>query len=95
MSPAILIPFYDEDSCTLFCTGKGDSTIYCFEISSFEDGHPYIHSLSHFNTPTPHQAVDYLFKNACDVRQVEFARGYRLTTSSIEPISFTVPRLRV
>ena len=95
VSPAILIPFYDEDSSTLFLTGKGDSTIFTFEISSPSDGAPYIHHLSHYNTPTPHQSVAYLYKRFCDVRNVEFARGYRLTASSIEPLSFTVPRLRV
>ncbi|CAG2182020.1 unnamed protein product, partial [Oppiella nova] len=34
VSPAILIPFYDNDSSTLFLTGKGDSTIFTFEVSS-------------------------------------------------------------
>jgi hypothetical protein len=29
-----------------------------------------------------------------NVRDVEFARGYRLTTNYIEPISFTVPRVK-
>ena len=95
VSPAILVPFYDEDSSTLFLSGKGDSTIYTFEISSPADSPPYIHHLSHYNTPTPHQSVAYLYKRFCDVRSVEFAKGYRLTATSIEPISFTVPRLRV
>ncbi|CAG2183504.1 unnamed protein product, partial [Oppiella nova] len=52
------------------------------------------HHLSHYNTPTPHQSLSYLYKCFCDVRAVEFARGYRLTQTAVEPFSFTVPRLR-
>ena len=33
-------------------------------------------------------------KNCLNVREVEFARGYRLTTTGITPISFTVPRVK-
>ena len=32
VSPAILIPFYDEDSSTLFLQGKGETTMYCYEV---------------------------------------------------------------
>ena len=28
VSPAIIIPFYDEDSFTLFLSGKGKTTVY-------------------------------------------------------------------
>ena len=31
VSPAILIPFLDEDSSTLFLSGKGETTIYGYE----------------------------------------------------------------
>lgn len=30
VSPAILVPFYDEDSSTIFVTGRGDTTIYAY-----------------------------------------------------------------
>lgn len=91
VSPAILIPFYDEDSSTLFCTGKGDLTIYAFEIT---DEHPYICALSHHRCNSLHQGLSFLPKNVCDVQNVEFAKAYRLTNNSIEPLSFTVPRIR-
>ncbi|CAG9860814.1 unnamed protein product [Phyllotreta striolata] len=91
VSPAILIPFYDEDSSTLFVTGKGDSTIYAFEIT---EEHPYICALSHHRCNTLHQGLSFLPKNACDVANVEFAKAFRLTNNSIEPLSFTVPRLK-
>lgn len=92
VSPAILIPFYDEDSSTLFLSGKGDSTIFAFEVSLDA---PYLFPLSHYKCPGgPHQAVAFLAKAACNVAEVEFARAFRLTTSNVEPLSFRVPRLR-
>ena len=40
------------------------------------------------------QGLAFLPKNVCSVRDVEFAKAYRLTDTSIEPISFTVPRVK-
>ncbi|XP_076251127.1 coronin isoform X1 [Rhynchophorus ferrugineus] len=92
VSPAILIPFYDEDSSTLFLTGKGDLTIYAFEIT---EEHPYICPLSHHRCNSLHQGLSFLSKNTCEVQNVEFAKAYRLTNNSIEPLSFTVPRIKI
>ncbi|XP_037938680.1 coronin-7 isoform X4 [Teleopsis dalmanni] len=91
VSPSILIPFYDEDSSTLFVTGKGDSTIYCYEIT---DEEPYICALSHHRCNSLHQGLSFLSKNHCDVANVEFSKAYRLTNTTIEPLSFTVPRIK-
>ena len=52
VSPAILIPFYDEDSSTLFLSGKGETTIYGYEIA--EDS-PHLFPLSPFKTNVPSQ----------------------------------------
>ncbi|XP_055540913.1 coronin-7 isoform X2 [Wyeomyia smithii] len=91
VSPAILMPFYDEDSSTLFATGRGDSTIYCFEIT---EESPFICPLSHHRCPTLTQGLSFLPKNQCDVASVEFAKAQRLTNGTIEPLSFTVPRIK-
>ncbi|XP_055597731.1 coronin-7 isoform X2 [Uranotaenia lowii] len=91
VSPAILIPFYDEDSSTIFATGKGDSTIYCFEIT---EESPYICPLSHHRCSSLTQGLSFLPKNQCDVASVEFAKAQRLTNGTIEPLSFTVPRIK-
>lgn len=92
VSPATLIPYYDADSSTLFLSGKGDAIIFAYEVSSDS---PHFHPLSHYKCPTPHQAVSFLPKYLCDVRKVEFARAIRLTTTTIEPMSFSVPRTRM
>uniref|UniRef100_A0A2L2YGN7 Coronin n=1 Tax=Parasteatoda tepidariorum TaxID=114398 RepID=A0A2L2YGN7_PARTP len=91
VSPATLIPNYDEDSSTLFLTGKGDSVIFAYEIAIDS---PYFHPLSHYKCNNPHQSLSFLHKCVCKVREVEFARAIRLSASTIEPISFHVPRLR-
>lgn len=92
VSPALLIPYYDEDSSTVFLTGKGDTTIYAYEVT---EEAPYLCPLSHHRSSTIHQGLSFLPKNQVDVPIVEFAKCYRLTNNSIEPLSFTVPRLKV
>uniref|UniRef100_T1IM85 Coronin n=1 Tax=Strigamia maritima TaxID=126957 RepID=T1IM85_STRMM len=92
VTPAILIPHYDEDSATLFLTGKGDSTIYTYEV--LEES-PHLFPLSHHKCPTVHQGLSFLPKIVCDVKVVEFARALRLNGTTIEPITFTVPRVKM
>ncbi|CAH1777231.1 unnamed protein product [Owenia fusiformis] len=91
LSPSIQIPHYDEDSSTLFLTGRGDNTVVTYEVSLEE---PYIFPLSPYKCTDLHQAVSFLPKSQCNVKDVEFAKGYRLTTTSIQPLSFTVPRVK-
>ncbi|KOC65257.1 Coronin-7 [Habropoda laboriosa] len=91
VSPAILMPYYDEDSSTLFLTGRGDSTIYAFEVT---EEAPYCCPLSHHRCSSLHQGLSFLPKNKCDVASVEFASALRLTNNTIEPLSFTVPRIK-
>jgi len=91
VSPAILVPHYDEDSSTLFVTGKGESTVMAFEVA--HDG-AHLFELSSYKGSGLHQGFAFLPKIACNVREVEFARAYRITNTTIEPISFTVPRVR-
>lgn len=71
---------------------QGDSTIYAFEIT---DEAPHICPLSHHRCATSHQGLSFLTKNHCDVSAVEFAKAFRLTNNTIEPLSFTVPRIKV
>lgn len=43
----------------------------------------------------PHQGFIFLPKTVCDVREVEFARALRLGQSTLEPVAFHVPRVKV
>lgn len=91
VSPAVLIPFYDEDSGTLFLSSKGEGTVTTFEVSLDS---PHLFPLSPYRPSGLHQGFAFLPKNVVDVKNVEFARAYRLTNNTIEPISFTVPRIK-
>ena len=70
---------------------QGESTVQPFEVS--EDA-PFLYPLSPYRPTGLHQGLAFLPKNVIDVKNVEFARAYRLTTNTIEPISFTVPRVK-
>lgn len=91
VSPTILIPYYDQDSNTLFVTGKGESTVTTFEVSADA---PHLFPLSPYKPSGLHQGFSFLSKKVCNVRDVEFARAYRLCNNAIEPITFTVPRVK-
>ncbi|CAK8684356.1 unnamed protein product [Clavelina lepadiformis] len=91
-SPATLIPHYDEDSATVFLAGRGDALMYSYEISS-ED--PYLTQLATFKSDQVYQGFSFLSKLRPDPRQVEFARAWRLSKTSLEPISFKVPRVKM
>ena len=78
VSPAILIPFYDEDSSTLFLQGKGETTMTCYEVGLDS---PHLFSLSSYRHGGS-QAFGFLNnKTAMNVRETEFARAYRLVPS--------------
>ena len=88
---------HTQYTCTLSVTVKfsfpqGDSTAYTFEV--VEDT-PYFYPLSPYKATSLHQALAFLPKIACDVKGVEFAKGYRVTQTTIEPLSFTMPRIKV
>uniref|UniRef100_A0AAF5DEL8 Coronin n=1 Tax=Strongyloides stercoralis TaxID=6248 RepID=A0AAF5DEL8_STRER len=86
-----LIPHYDYDSSILFLTGKGDHGIQMFELSPSS---PYMLPLAPFTSLTGHQTIALHQKNVCDVRAVEFQRGWRLTEKALEKLSFRVPRVK-
>ena len=71
---------------------QGDNFVQAFEV--LPDA-PYFQVLTSFHSNSQHQAIAFLPKICCDVRAIEFAKAYRLTSSMIEPISFTVPRVKV
>ena len=56
---------------------------------------PYFFPLSNFSAGNIHQALSFLPKRDVHVKDVEFAKALRLTTNKVEPVSFTVPRVKV
>jgi len=90
-SPATLMLFYDEDSATVFATGKGERTLHAYEVSIDP---PHLFQLTPYNGAHQHQGLVFLRKDLCDVREVEFAKAVRVTYSTMEQVSFTVPRVK-
>ena len=70
---------------------QGESTVTTFEVSADA---PHLFALSPYKPSGLHQGFSFLSKNVCNVRDVEFARAYRLCNNAIEPITFTVPRVK-
>jgi len=89
---ALLIPHYDEDTNVIFLSAKGDHSLISFEVSSQD---PYITPLTSFRSDAAYQSFCFLPKTSCDVTKVEFARAWKLSKSSLEPISFQVPRVKM
>ncbi|QQP48808.1 Coronin, partial [Caligus rogercresseyi] len=69
----------------------GESTVTTFEVSLDA---PHLFGLSPYRPSGLHQGLAFLPKSTCNVRDVEFAKAFRLTHNTIEPISFTVPRVK-
>ena len=74
VSPAILIPFYDEDSSTLFLQGKGETTMSCYEVGLDS---PHLFPLSSHQHGGSQGFAFLNNKKAMNVRETEFARAYR------------------
>jgi len=89
-SAGSLIPFYDEDTCMLYITGKGDGQIRYYELDQTEE--PFCHYLSEFRSATPHKGVGWATKTGCNYMACEVALCLRLQKEIIEPIRFVVPR---
>ena len=70
---------------------QGESLVTTYEVSLDA---PHLFALSPYRPSGLHQGLAFLPKNIVDVKNVEFARAYRLTNNTIEPISFTVPRVK-
>ena len=92
VSPSVLVPYFDEDSGVLFLCGRGDTGILPVEVT-LQDSTP-LHALSRYDSSSIQQGVSILSRSKLDVASVEVARCWRLTQTSVEPISFTVPRNR-
>jgi coronin-1B/1C/6 len=85
----VLMPFYDEDINVLYLAGKGDGNIRYYEIVD-EDPHQFY--IGEFKTNTPCRGVAMLPKRVVNVNDCEITRMLKLTTSTVEPVRFIIPR---
>ncbi|KAI8357802.1 hypothetical protein BD560DRAFT_406147 [Blakeslea trispora] len=86
-SSGVIMPFYDADTKMLYLAGKGDGNIRYYEYDN-----DVMYPLSEYKAIEPQRGMAFLPKRALQVNECEVARAYKVGTTLIEPISFTVPR---
>jgi coronin-1B/1C/6 len=85
----VIMPFFDQDTNMLYLAGKGDGNVRFYEITADA---PHAFPLSDFRSNVSAKGMAWVPKRGLDVMSCESARLLKLTTSSVEPLSFCVPR---
>jgi coronin-1B/1C/6 len=85
----VIMPFYDADTGLLYLAGKGDGNVRAYEISN-EGDQAYL--CTDFRSNVSAKGMAWVPKRALNIMQNETARLLKLTTNSVEPLSFFVPR---
>lgn len=85
----VILPFFDPDTNILFLAGKGDGNIRYYEMVNQA---PYAFPLADFRSSVSAKGVAMVPKRGLNVMSCEIARAMKLTTNSVAPISFYVPR---
>jgi coronin-1B/1C/6 len=85
----VVMPFFDPDTSLLFLAGKGDGNIRYYECVGEK---PFAFALSDFRSNVSAKGMAFVPKRGLDVMKCETVRLLKLTTNSVEPLSFFVPR---
>jgi coronin-1B/1C/6 len=85
----VVMPFYDQDTNMLYMSAKGEGAVTYYEL--LPDG-PHVLDCAVFRSTVPSKGCCYVPKRALDVTHNETARILKLTTSTVEPLRFFVPR---
>ena len=88
-SAGVILPFFDPDTNLLYLAGKGDGNVRYYELVS---DNPYVHPLSEYKSNVAARGMAWIPKRSLNVMGCETARLLKLTTNSVEPLSFFVPR---
>jgi coronin-7 len=87
-SPSMMTMFWEECSGTLWLSGRGESSIFGYEVKQG----PTIAPITRFDASAPQQGIWFDYnKTKLAVKDVEVVRAWRLSTG-VEFISFKVPR---
>ena len=81
-----IFPFYDQDTNILFLAGKGDGNVRYYEIAD------NIYPLEIYRSNVSAKGMCIVPKKGLNILGNETARLMKLTTNSVEPLSFFVPR---
>ncbi len=85
----VIMPFFDPDTSLLYLAGKGDGNVRVYEISS-EGDHAF--ACTDFRTNISAKGMAMVPKRGLNIMHNETARLIKLTTSTVDPLSFIVPR---
>ncbi|SCZ98655.1 BZ3500_MvSof-1268-A1-R1_Chr3-1g05529 [Microbotryum saponariae] len=91
VSPAPLFPHVDLDTNVVFLYSRGDRSCHAYEIQPAQKPSPFT-KLPSFETTTLQNGYAFMPKRMNDVKLVEIARALRLTASTVEVVTFTIPR---
>jgi coronin-1B/1C/6 len=84
-----IMPFYDVDTGLVYLAGKGDGNVRCFEIPP-EDNNAYL--VTDFRSNVSAKGMAFVPKRGLNIMGNETARLLKLTTNSVDPLRFHVPR---
>lgn len=85
----VIMPFYDPDTQLLYLAGKGDGNVRFYEIVNSE---PYVYPVSDHRSTVAAKGMAWVPKRGLNIMANETARLLKLTTNSVEPLQFFVPR---
>ncbi|BGP70329.1 hypothetical protein NBRC10513v2_003688 [Rhodotorula toruloides] len=95
ISPAPLFPYCDIDTRIVLLYSRGDRSCLAYEVN-FHPATPHeaFAKLPHFEHATLQSGFAFFPKISNDIKSVEIVRALRLTPSTVEAVSFTVPRAK-
>lgn len=85
----VIMPFYDPDTCVLYLAGKGDGNIRYYEMVNEA---PHCFPVNEHRSSVSAKGMAWVPKKGLNVMACETARLLKLTTNTVEPLSFFVPR---
>jgi len=88
----VIMPFYDPDTGLLYLAGKGDGNVRYYEIVGGNSAVTDIFPISDFRSSVSAKGMAWVPKTSLNIMGCETARLLKLTSNSVEPLSFVVPR---
>lgn len=83
----VMMPFYDPDTGLIYVPGKGEGNVKYFDYSNGT-----IKFASEYRSTTPQKGVAFFPKRSMNYNRCEISRFAKLTSNSIEYLSFYIPK---
>ena len=83
----IMTPFYDRDLKLLYVPGRGEGNIHYFDLADLQ-----IKECSEYKSSQPQKAICPFEKKTMNYNKCEIARYAKVTGTTLEYLSFYVPR---